>query len=90
MGFKFNLLLEVNGGHQRSRKQVGVFSRSKGQLHQEELSLLSEAHIAYNDFLRSAGRASRWLLSGSEQVMCIFITRQRPASSLKHVNIKRG
>lgn len=38
------------------------------------------AHLAHADSLLWAGRASMWLLSASE----------RPASSLKHVNIKRG
>lgn len=89
MDFKSNLLQEVKQAIKAAANKPVLSSNVKGNSIRRS-SLLGEAHITHTDFLRSAGHLSRWLLSGSEQAKRILITQPRPASSLKHVNIKRG
>lgn len=69
-----------HAGHRSSCKQAAVLLRGRGQLHQDELRRHSAAHTSPTLTHSSGLDASMWLLSASE----------RPASSLKHVNIKRG
>lgn len=77
-------------GHQSSCKQASVFSWRKAQLHPEEPSLLGVAHITYAHFLSLDCMYQGGFCLAASEATHILITWPRPASSLKHVNIKRG
>lgn len=77
-------------GHKSSCKQASVFFRRKGQLHQDEPSPPRRATHYPRRLPSLSWMRIKVAFVWQREATRIPITRPRPASSLKHANIKRG